>query len=296
MATTQRNMTFNAIADAVCLLCTEVKLSLRYAPGHSYYGSTENRGKGGKGGKGDRTRFQGECWNCGIAGHRTNECRKPGGGASKGKGKGKGKGTSMAMSATVRGETLNTDDRLDQIEDLLAKFEIGLVATSYNSEDSEDYEDDGDDGESLPYDGEDNDTNSDDGAKADEHSDEGADDGEDEEFCQFRRVSVPLLEDSSDDDCSDDDGEDDENGDDEFIRPYYCDARKLEGCPICDDGIDGRCDNCVEQFRLCRCAGRGCKPIEFFPKLTMQLNEEPGAFRARGGRVPPMEVDYTDGH
>ena len=152
----------------------------------------------------------------------------------------------------------------------------------------------------MPYDGEDNDTDSGDDEEVGEDSYEGADDGEDEEFRQFRNVGVPLLEDSSDDDCGDDDDDDeddnDEDDDEEFVRPYYCDARKLDGCPICDDGVDGRCDDCVEQFRACRCSGRGWKPIEFLPELTMQLNEEPGAFRARGGRVPPMEVDYTDGH
>ena len=35
MATTQRDMTFNAIADAVCLLFTELKPALRLSPGHS---------------------------------------------------------------------------------------------------------------------------------------------------------------------------------------------------------------------------------------------------------------------
>ena len=74
MATTQRNMTFNITADAVCLLFTELKPALRLPPRHSYYGSTENRGKGGKGGKGDKPKFQSECWNCGITDHRSNDC------------------------------------------------------------------------------------------------------------------------------------------------------------------------------------------------------------------------------
>ena len=67
--------------------------------------------------------------------------------------------------------------------------------------------------------------------------------------------SAPLLEDS----------EDDEDDDDEITRPYYCDAHKLGGWPICDDGVDGRCDNYVEQFRMCKCKGHGCAPIEHWP-------------------------------
>ena len=78
----------------------------------------------------------------------------------------------MAMAAAVCGETLNTDDRLDQIENLLAKLEFLNVSTSYDSEDDEDYGDDGDDGEALPYDGEDNE---DDGEKDDGNGDDGAD-------------------------------------------------------------------------------------------------------------------------
>ena len=73
-------------------------------------------------------------------------------------------------------------------------------------------------------------------------------------------------EDDEDDDEEDEDNDDeDDEDDDAVVRPYYCDARKLDGCPICDDGVDGRCDDCVEQFRLCRCEGRGCTPIEYWP-------------------------------
>jgi hypothetical protein len=54
----------------------------------------KGKGKGGKGGKG----FVGECWNCGIPGHRSADCRKPPKGGGKGKGGpkgsyGKGKGS-----------------------------------------------------------------------------------------------------------------------------------------------------------------------------------------------------------
>ena len=111
-------MAFNPIADALCLLFVDIKP--RNAPGHSYFGQhTDNRGKGGKGGKGDwqRAPFIGTCWNCGIAGHRSNDCFKAGGGANKGKGgkSGKGgKGTSIAMTAKdgqqVRGAALSSDE------------------------------------------------------------------------------------------------------------------------------------------------------------------------------------------
>ena len=123
------------------------------------------------------------------------------------------------MAATaVCAETLNADDRLNQIEYLLAMFEF--VNVTINGEDDEHGADDGDD-----------------------------EDGED---------SAPLLEDS----------EDDEDDDEELTRPYYCDACKLGGCPICDDGVDGRCDNCVEQFRMCKCKGHGCALIEHWPPNT----------------------------
>ena len=122
-------MAFNSIADALCLLFVDLKP--RIAPGHSYFGQhTDNRGKGGKGGKGDWQRFTGQCWNCGITGHKTAECFKAGGGGHKGKGKGGkgGKGTSLAMTANdgqqVRGTTLSADDRLSQLEDLPSKFEF----------------------------------------------------------------------------------------------------------------------------------------------------------------------------
>ena len=146
LATTQRDMAFNSIADALCLLFVDLKP--RIAPGHSYFGQhTDNRGKGGKGGKGDWQRFTGQCWNCGITGHKSAECFKAGGGGHKGKGKcGKGgKGTSLAMTANdgqqVRGTTLSADDRLSQLEDLLSKFEtVGVtraVEEAYMAKDGE---------------------------------------------------------------------------------------------------------------------------------------------------------------
>ena len=85
--------------------------------------------KRGKGCKGDwqKAPFTGTCWNCGVAGHRSNDCFKAGGGAHRGKGgkSGKGgKGTSMAMIAKdgqqVRGSTLSSDEQLNQLEDLLS--------------------------------------------------------------------------------------------------------------------------------------------------------------------------------
>ena len=47
LATKQRNMAFNHIADALCLLFVDLKP--RTTPGHSYFGQhTDNQGKGGK--------------------------------------------------------------------------------------------------------------------------------------------------------------------------------------------------------------------------------------------------------
>ena len=49
-------------------------------------GKATGKGNTGKGG----TPFTGECWNCGVAGHRAQDCPEPAKGGGKDKGKGKG--------------------------------------------------------------------------------------------------------------------------------------------------------------------------------------------------------------
>ena len=155
LATTQRNMGFNPISDAMCLLFGDAKPRSSNAnsynnnatPGHSFYSQssyTGNRGKGGgKGGKGEWQQFTGTCYNCGITGHKSADCYRPSGGGGSYKGKGGksgkgGKGTSTAMvardGAQVRGATLSSDERLNQLEELLSKFEfVGMSRAVENA-------------------------------------------------------------------------------------------------------------------------------------------------------------------
>ena len=149
LATTQRNMGFNPISDAMCLLFGDAKprnsnanaFNNNATPGHSFYSQSSYTGNRGKGGKGEWQQFTGTCYNCGITGHKSADCYKAGGGSHKGKGGKSGKGgkdTSMAMVARdgqqVRGATLSSDERLNQLEELLSKFEfVGMSRAVENA-------------------------------------------------------------------------------------------------------------------------------------------------------------------
>ena len=141
VATTGRDLSFDAISDALNLLYPTASTSVEIQS--SYWGShAENRGKGGPGGgyrgqhangkgKGKGNRFPGNCHNCGTQGHKFADCTRPGGGAH-------GKQTNqfkqfqqqamVAEATPVRGKTLTMEERMNQLEDFLTSVNFsGLV-------------------------------------------------------------------------------------------------------------------------------------------------------------------------
>ena len=141
MATTARDLSFNSIADALILLFPLSLSSAQDTQQGSYWGAhTEGRGKGGGqgrgrgGGKGGKGRFNGNCHNCGIVGHKSSECFRPGGGAHKPSPAPRLAMTAAANGGTVRGATLSIEERLHQMEDLLANVTKtnfgGMAATT----------------------------------------------------------------------------------------------------------------------------------------------------------------------
>ena len=150
LATTQRNMTFNAVADALNLLFGDSTRRAHVDTQQAYLSlETEGRGRGqgkgygnGKGkGKGGAAK-SGPCWNCNKPGHlmescwqqkRCFKCKSP-------THLGKDCKASARVSALVtsdngeqRGNTLTTEQRLNQLEDLLLRANFSLVTVANES-------------------------------------------------------------------------------------------------------------------------------------------------------------------